>query len=296
MRRDIRRVRAQNAVNIETPAPQTSETPTLGGSLNLLSYPNMYALINRTTSVGVFVSFRAIVILGGILALVATIGCGDNPPPASAATPIVVRTAVVVERMVVTATPAPPTATPMPRPTPVPPPCLPAQVKKIREGKTPASPCALPTRPPRPETPTPLPTATPAPVAAAPTPRPTPELSVCVLPAQLEMAAIGKKVSCVTPTPPPGTTPTPLPTEAEKQFCLKAAADIQLLLRGEHPKQNEFAVFGMNKFSEVIHARPVAGPNRCFGVVTVKGRRNTRIVFSDDWFENWNEAEHGSWQ
>ena len=69
-----------------------------------------------------------------------------------------------------------------------------------------------------------------------------------------------------------------------------------MLLRGEHPQQSQFVVYGKNKFSEVVNVRAVSGPNRCFGEVKVKDRRRSRIVFSDDWFEDWFPDKHGSWQ
>ena len=264
---DKERVRAQNASNTTTPAPQTSESPTFDdGRPSPFSYFITGNLNHRT------IFLRAFAVL---LLMLTAVGCNTSQNDITPPTPIVVERIVVV-----TATPSQPAAR-APADTPVPAVTL--------------APSATQTPPP----PTVPPAAT---VTSTPTPRPTAMPPVCVLPSQLEMAARGNKVSCVTPTPPPGTTPTPLPTEAEKEFCLKAAANIQLLLRGEHPKQSEFTVFGKNKFSEVVKPRPVAGPNRCFGEVLVRNplddsvRSRDRIVFSNDWFKSWNPAEHGNWQ
>ena len=56
---------------------------------------------------------------------------------------------------------------------------------------------------------------------------------------------------------------------------------------------------GQNKFAEVVNVRPVDGEDWCYGevrVVNPLGRlmRQTRIVFTDEWFRDWRHGIDGN--
>ena len=86
--------------------------------------------------------------------------------------------------------------------------------------------------------------------------------------------------------------------EYNEKFCHRAAEQIELLLTGKHPNQQNFIVTRKNKFATVTPFRPAGGPNQCFGLVKIgnyqgKTQSTHRIIYSNDWFRDWEELKDG---
>ena len=110
MRRDTKKVRAQNASNTIAPAPETSEMPTSSGGLNSFSYPNIDDILYRVHNVIPFFVFLPLLVVS--LAL----RC-SNPHPESIDNVVIALTATPTRTPEATRTPKPrntpiPTATP----------------------------------------------------------------------------------------------------------------------------------------------------------------------------------------
>ena len=135
LRRDTKKVRAQNASNTIAPAPETSETPTSSGGLNSFSYPNIDDILYRVHKViPVFVFLPPLVVS---LAL----GC-SNTHPESIDNVVITMTATPTRTPEATRTPKP-RNTPIPTATPGT--CILAEVVARRDESNPCTirnPCA----------------------------------------------------------------------------------------------------------------------------------------------------------
>ena len=83
--------------------------------------------------------------------------------------------------------------------------------------------------------------------------------------------------------------PSPTPT-AKERFCVEAAKQIELMIEGKHPNQENFRV-SVRKKAKISQIRPGEDPNTCLGVVRLshisipdRGVESRRITFSRTWF------------